>query len=493
MMKKVLLFVVFLVIITFFSCSSETKTEEEGTDSDPVLSSDQEHEVNDTDEKKSPDEKTETGDDSPVYHDDAPEIPDHETDDDDYEIEYPDIDMNDYTAYNGTYGWEIMREGYPFNNTWDVLSFEWDYFMIHNDDDSFSGSIGYLIANPREKDIAFGLMGKLVPGGGNIAIAGEFDKDLPPVADYENFDPEYGHTFEASGTERSMYVENKDNGYWGKMTPDEGNNSILLEGQTGNFEWEVTVTQDWPILNNGAETFKRGTDDKIDTAVMGVPAAQVWNVHMFWPRTRVVGWIRDLRKDKTYPIDGHGYRENAWGRWAFNQGGWDFGTCSDSKSKVMFGWQSYHYKTQTLDYVDLGFIEDGEYKLVHFRADRGELGWKHETWSFDPEARQCLPRDTKIIAKNNEYKVVTNVYIGQGQVAMLSDATDVTKNYFIMIQIPWFEGTITRLSDNRKIAEFSGRGGGEFATQRAPEGTTFISDEDCKAWGQSRYFSPFPE
>ncbi len=404
----------------------------------------------------------------------------------------PFAEMNTFPAYEGTYGWEIMKPTYEIDPQWDALSFEWDYFMIHNEDDSFSGSVGYLIANPRGAQIAGGAFGKLVPGGGNIAIAGRFDHEEPPVADYENFDPDNGHTFEASGEERSFWVENTAKGYWGRMTPNPIDNTMLLEGKTGTFEWELTVRQDWTILTSGDDTFVKVTDDQVDTTVLGFPVAQVWNVHMFWPRTKITGWIKDLRTNKTIPIDAHGYRENSWGRWAFNQGGWDFGTCSDAASKVMFGWQSYHFKSTQLDYLDLGFYDGDEYKLINFRADKGELGWKHDIWKFDPVARQCTPHDTTLVAQNDEYRVETNITIGNGQVPMLSDATDIVKNYVIVIQIPWFEGTITRVSDGSLVASFSGRGGGEFSTERAPEGTTTISDDECAAWG-AKFSSPMPE
>lgn len=405
----------------------------------------------------------------------------------------PFAEMNQGPMYTGTYGWEIMKDGYPVNDTWDALSFEWDYFMIHNEDDSFSGSVGYLVANPRNKKVAGGLFGKLVPGGGNIAIAGQFDKDMPPVADYENFDPDNGHTTTVSGTERSLWVENTDKGYWGRITPNIYDNTMLLEGKTGNFEWELTVRQDWTILTSGADTFVKVTDDAIDDKIFSISATQQWNVHMFWPRTKITGWIKDLRGEgKTYPIDAHGYRENSWGRWAFNQGGWDFGTCSDAANKVMFGWQSYHFKSTRLDYLDLGFYDGDEFKLVNFRSDMGQLGWKHDTWKFDPVARQCTPHDTTLIADNGTYRVETQITIGQGQVPMLSEATDIVKNYVIVIQIPWFEGTIKRVSDGSVVTTFSGRGGGEFSTERADEGTTNITDGDCAAWG-AKFSVPFPQ
>jgi len=404
----------------------------------------------------------------------------------------PFADLNTFPAYEGTYGWEILKSTYEIDPQWDALSFEWDYFMIHNEDDSFSGSVGYLIANPRNAQIAGGAFGKLVPGGGNIAIAGRFNHGEPPIADYENFDPDNGHTFEASGEERSFWVENTEKGYWGRMTPDPVTNTVLLEGKTGHFEWELTVRQDWTILTSGDDTFVKVTDDKVDTQVMGFPVSQVGNVHMFWPRTKITGWIKDLLADKTIAIDAHGYRENSWGRWAFNQGGWDFGTCSDAATKVMFGWQSYHFNSTRLDYLDMGFYDGDEYKLVNFRADAGELGWKHDTWKFDPVARQCTPHDTTLVAQNDTYRVEAQITIGNGQVPMLSEATEVVKKYVIVIQIPWFEGVIKRVADGSVVTTFQGRGGGEFSTERADEGTTSMTDEECATWG-AKFSSPMPE
>ncbi|HQI04261.1 MAG TPA: hypothetical protein PL195_03255 [bacterium] len=499
-MKKMLFTVLILLFVLFVvSCGDEKKKAPEN-DADSNVVADEENKVDDeknddlsdavltesdeTPDNQTPDENIITPDEE---KDDITEEPDEIPD-----IEYPDLEMNESDSYSGTYGWEIMKDTYYIDPSFDALSFEWDYFMIHNEDDSFSGSVGYLVSNPRNKKIAGNLFGKLVPGGGNIAIAGQFDKTLAPVADYENFDPDNGHTTTISGEERSLWVENTDKGYWGKMTPNHVDNTMLLEGKTGNFEWELTVRQDWTELTTGSDTFVQVTDNKIDTKVFGIPVAQEWNVHMFWPRTKITGWIKDLRDSKVYDIDAHGYRENSWGRWAFNQGGWDFGTMSDIKSKVMFGWQTYHFNSTRLDYLDLGFIDEGEYKLVNFRADMGQLGWKHDNWSFDPVARQCVPRDSVVVGKNDKYKVVANITIGEGQVPMLSDATDIVKNYVIMIQIPWFEGHIVRLSDNKIIATFSGRGGGEFSTERAKEGTTFISDLDCIFWG-SKFSVPIPQ
>lgn len=506
---SILFIVIFSLLIISCSSSNNTKNDTnavaDNEQSDTAAQQDTQQ-VQDTQNKD--DTFTDTATDAAV--EDTTEIPDETVDEQtdelpdetaedsdkikqivDMDIEYPDIDMNPVASYDGTYGWEILKSSYTIDASWDALSFEWDYFMIHNEDDSFSGSVGYLIANPRNKTIAGGVLGKLVPGGGNIAIAGQFDKALPPIADYENFDPANGQSFTASGTERSMAVENTSKGYWAKMTPDKVNDTIHLEGKTGNFEWDLTVRQDWSMLTTGADTFVKVTDDKVDTAVMSIPAAQVWNVHMFWPRTKITGSIKDLRTNTNYPIDAHGYRENSWGRWAFNQGGWDFGTVSDKKSNVMFGWQTYHFKSTRLDYLDLGFMDNGQYKLVNFRSDKNELGWRHDKWSYDIGARQCVPRNSIVIAKNANYKVEAHITIDNGQIAMLSDATSTVKNYVIMIQIPWFDGFITRLSDNKIIATFSGRGGGEFSNARAKEGTTNISDADCQTFGQ-QFQSPMP-
>jgi hypothetical protein len=420
--------------------------------------------------------------------------------------------MNVGFGVDGTGPWRIMSKDYDKDHYWDVLSFEWDYFMIHNKDGSFNGSLGYLIANPRQKKV-LGLLSKIVPGGGNVAIAGLF-KNSGLVADYENFDPDIDgrETIYSTGDHdalhdasrfRFLQVNDYNSDYFAVIKPTLSN-SLMLSGRTANFEWDLDVEQDWTILSTGDDTFTHEFDRNMGRR-MSLLGGQEWNVHMLWPRTKITGTIRRLNPEtraviENIKIDAHGYRENSWGRWAFNKGGWDFATVSDTKKKVMMGWQTYHKTSSKLDFLDLGFYDERkrEYQLIHFDnvdenglLSKTELGWKHDYWTFDSEANQCVPLDTKIVAQNHEYRLEANVYMGENQVAMLSDATRVVSKYVIMIHIPWVTGVITRLSDGSEVTTFSGRGGGEFAVERNP-GSRPVPTDACIKWGK-HFSSPMPE
>lgn len=59
------------------------------------------------------------------------------------------------------------------------LKLEWDYFMVHDRAGSFTGSIGYVLADPAIRN-AHGLNRfKLLPSGVSVAIAGMFTKGFP--------------------------------------------------------------------------------------------------------------------------------------------------------------------------------------------------------------------------------------------------------------------------------------------------------------------------
>ena len=65
-------------------------------------------------------------------------------------------------------GWHILKDGFDPNHPLDVIAFEWDYFMVHDDD--FAGIIGYVVANPRRK---LEKILQVVPNGANVAFVGE--------------------------------------------------------------------------------------------------------------------------------------------------------------------------------------------------------------------------------------------------------------------------------------------------------------------------------
>jgi hypothetical protein len=398
--------------------------------------------------------------------------------------------MSQGEGRDGLAGWMILQDAYDAGNPFDMLAFEWDYFMVHDAEGRFTGSVGYLIANPR--DSGEGGAGDLVPKGGNVAFAGKFGSGALS-SEYRNWG--FDDVFSVSADERvfdAADAADAGTAYYATMTPIAAGagepQRLLLEGEMERFAWSLTVSQEWPGLSSGIEAFVPITGT--DIGVLS-PENEVWTVNMVWPRTRVEGAITDRGAGETYAIDAHGYREDSGGRWAFNTGGWDFATVSDEAASVMWAWQSYHQASTQLDYLDVGFVEDGAVRLVTFRAADGELGWRHDDWTFDPAARQCVPLDTVVVAENLDYRVEAQAALGENQVAILSDLTAATAGFVIMSQFPYVTGTIVRLSDGAQIAAFEGQGGGEFANARQSEGVTSMTDDECDAFGAA-FSSPLP-
>lgn len=396
-----------------------------------------------------------------------------------------DFSSDDYRQ--GVHGWRILGAEYSEDHPADFLTFEWDYFMVHDDGGKFTGSIGYLIANPRESDFAG--FETLVPKGGNVAIVGMFEEGAF-VSEYYNFPP---GSYTASESERSFEARDDDTDFWAEMVPisasDDQNEQLHLRGANKSAQWDLKISQDWPALSSSDELFVPGRDDGLGT-LESLEIEEEWNVDMLWPRTRVTGSITNIESGEKYNIHGHGYRENAWGRWAFNQGGWDFAVVSDENSNVMCAWQTYHYKSDKLDYLDLAFVEDGEIVLEHFNATANQFGWEHPQWKFDPVARQCVPLSTKIKARNQRYEVEATATIGDHQVPLLSDLTPATDMFVIMGQFPTLKGKITNLETNREI-EFEGQGGGEFSAARRAQELAPPSDKECEDFG-SQFASEMP-
>ncbi len=387
------------------------------------------------------------------------------------------------TPRDGLIGWNIVSPAFEQPSDLDMLSFEWDYFMVHSEDGSFTGSIGYLFANPRD----VGGLGELVPKGGNVAIAGRF-ADGEQVANYRNFGID-GSTI--SPTERAFEGTDPNSDHFGRMTPvrAEGPDDVdklILEGKTDAFAWNLEVKQDWPALSSHEDVFApmRGVD------VGSMFDDESWNVNMLWPRTHLKGTITRLDRNEQLSIVAHGYREDSWGRWAFNLGGWDFGVVSDDKHGVSWAWQTYHDKSTQLDYLDVGFVDGDQVVLEQFRASEQQLGWTHPSWAFDSVARQCTPLSTTVIAQNDRYRVEAQLDLAGRQVPMLSDATSATKQYVIMIQFPMVEGMILRRLDGSVVTTFSGQGGGEFSTARSQKDS--LTEGECAEWGKA-FSSPMPE
>ncbi len=362
----------------------------------------------------------------------------------------------------------------------DGLSLEWDYFMIHDDD--FTGIIGYVVADPR------GLLGgkkidllNLMPSGGNVTIAGEFsDRPSDPIADFAAFGLD---GFAAGESSRTFTGGNeKNDAQWATMEVE--GDGVRLRGQTASAAYDLLVTEDWAadfanVRSNhgtaGDPAFGPATSTEIGlTNRLGLNFdTEQWTVNMLWPRSRVQGTIVDLATGNSKSIDGHGYRENSFGRWAFVVDGWDFAIASGEntmqegeRDHLQWTWQTYHLDDK-LDFVEVMFYEDGQADPTYLRLDgnKGELGWEHDRWKYDSAVGRCVPTETDVIAANGEYRVTTKINIGDRQVPILSDATWVTNLYAIMEHFPTVDVTITR--NGQKVAEGNGiQAGGEISFLR---------------------------
>ncbi|VVS91548.1 hypothetical protein DBB_11160 [Desulfoluna spongiiphila] len=386
-------------------------------------------------------------------------------------------EKNEATLKDGLGGWNVLSEDYRKPHILDGLSLEWDYFSIHDKNGKFTGVVAYLVADPEGHlgDPEYVLEPNLMPSGANMACFGKVGKTGSRYADYVNF----GLDFEASSSERSFFATKPAEGTYGKMVPmrkgDGKPDRLILSGKTVHFEWELEVSQLW-AGENSPEGFsypdyhalKEKTWEVGHDLHLELERLEHWTVNMNWPSTKVDGWIRDLTTGERMQIDGHGYRENSFGRWAFALGGWDFFFMSDLENKVQFGFQTYHHGTEDLDYLDVDFLDNGTPKTVRFRADQGELGWHHASWAWSPEVFQCRPLDSSIIGINDEYTVAAYVDIGDNFAGLLSDVTWVTGAYQITTMFPMFSGTITRTGTEEVVAEFSGQGGGEFSLLKSP-------------------------
>lgn len=157
-------------------------------------------------------------------------------------------------------GWKILAQDFDPDHPLDIISFEWDYFMVH--DENFNGIVGYVVANPRER---LGDIIQIVPNGANVALVGE--RYLPartvqkcflwmcwnetvaahyekPVADYHALGTQNA---QFGVTERSFFGGDINSRY-GQMDPlpggaPDGSDALRLRGRSEHWEWDLLVWQ----------------------------------------------------------------------------------------------------------------------------------------------------------------------------------------------------------------------------------------------------------
>ncbi len=385
-------------------------------------------------------------------------------------------------------GWQILAEDFDTSSYLDIIAYEWDYYMIHDARSGFYGIIGYLISNPRGRlsDLV-----QVLPDGGNIAIVGRREGEKP-VAQYINFGLD---NYQASSEERFFDAQLPDGTDFGRQTPlrggaFDGSDAMRIEGRCSLYSWDLVISQDWADRNTDEVRPTVGTD-------IGHLPEEIWTVDVIWPRTVVRGTITDLSTGETIDIDGHGYRENSWGRYLLTPDGWDFYVFSEDRDDlaaagipedegVSMVVQTYH-KSELLDFTDISFYDDGELKNLRFEAAQGEMSWWHPHWQWDNESWQCVPLDAQFDLEDEDYRIEVDVTIGlENERPILSDITLPVARYFIQELFPHYEGRIVNKHTGRLVREFSGHGGGEFSFYKSarlwPAPTPL-----CNWWGWSKF------
>lgn len=375
-------------------------------------------------------------------------------------------------------GWNLLSPDWNKNHPLDFMTIEWEYFMVHDSQGKFNGIIGYVLTNPRGKGGPLGSL--VVPKGGNVAIGGQI-QGAPAIGEYINFGID--HT-QASGTSIDTQMQDPQTGYWASIKGLERDRPALhLQGATKDFAWDLIVEEAahdiMELSRQNGSAFVLGSDSRHAGRIPG----ESWTVDAIWPRTKVQGTVTVLATGVVLNIDGKGYRENSWGRYAMPMDGWDFLVFSeDDEAGVTAVLQTYHH-SQDLDFVDLAFQDQGTRKIIRFEGQTGEFQWRHQQWSFDARARQCVPMDWEVVLENKDYRVIMTADIPTAaQAPFLSNSTLGTRIFFIQEQYPTVQGAIYRLADDSLVTTFSGQAGGEFALHKSFIGRK--SHETCAQWGQ---------
>ena len=378
-------------------------------------------------------------------------------------------------------GWKLLQPDFDGNHWLDPISLEWDYWMIHAD--TWNGMVAYLLANPRRQAPA--LDWALLPNGQNMAVVGQLPGQRP-VANYVNFgyvDPG------VNGLVRSMKAILPDGQFadysWTKLP--NGELAARLKGRSTDWEWDFTVTQDMKDrdrvrASSGAFMSVYGRD-------MDLLPGSEWNVDEVWPRTNVVGSVTARASGQVVAVQGKGYREDGWGRYAIPLDGWDFMVFGEVDGQGAFGVLQTYHQSKRLDALDVSFIDQGQPVSIRFQADQGELGWKHPLWKWDAEARSCVPTHTVVQARKGGYEVELKAEIGHNQRALLTRQTVGSSIMFIAEHFPTVTGVIRR-SDGTEVRRFTTRGGGEFA--KTKDVALWRSDLSCTLEGQFTFNHPMP-
>lgn len=386
-------------------------------------------------------------------------------------------------------GWNILAPEYDQDNWLDVLSYEWEYFTIADEQAGFNAVIGYLVSNPRAR---FSNVAQLLPDGGNVAIIGQVGT-AKPIAQYINFGLA---NYEVGTQDRYFDAEDPWTGNYATLEPlpsggPGGVPAKRLLGRSDAFEWDLLVWQKWPEREMDEPRPVVSTD-------IGYLPGEKWWVDIDWPVTQVEGTVVVRATGKVLDIETHGYHDNAWGRYLLTPDGWETFFFSESEEAlaqdglgpddgVSVLLHAYH-KSQQLDFADATFYDQGELQRIRFRGLDGETRWYHPQWKWDPTAWQCVPVNTVWTFENDEYRINMKTRVGyENAGTLLSDISLPVKVYFINEHFPFFEGSITHKPSGRLVRKFAGRGAGEFSFHKSAR-LWPASTLACNLWGKSIFY-----
>lgn len=385
-------------------------------------------------------------------------------------------------------GWNILQPNFDTGiPQLDGLALEWEYFMIHDTKLAFTGLVGFVISDPN------GFQQGIAPSGGNVLFSGLIGNKT--FASFQS----YGlKNYTEERTRRSFQGGTRDSVDYARLTPNEDGTTFFVEGQDKNYQYNFFVREAFSSRNRETPF---GDPDAVFSTItaldIGGPG-ESWSVDSVWPRSKVDGWLRDLNTGETIPIDGHGYRENAYGRWAFLFGGWDFVVMSDSlsKAKVQFVLQSYYTlprpdgttpgPSTDNDIIDLSFDRTSSSGRVRRIAQRfRNITLVHPTWEFNVASNQCRPLTSFVTAENALWKVNASWAYENRQEAILSNFSVATRAFVIQEHFPLLSGAIFRKRNDGTevlVDTFSGVAGGEFSSPRSPSPIP-LTPEQCVFFG----------
>lgn len=188
--------------------------------------------------------------------------------------------MSTTLSSNKPLGWHILQPPRQAFGLLSRLRLEWDYCMVHDHGGAFTGSIGYVVADPAAQRVRWLKRCSLLPSGVGVAISGMFTNGHK-IANFLHFDFDQ---VKLSTDTKSFTAQDDAHNLQAELQV-KPNNSLTLKGCTHDIEYQLTVQEDWQNrLARSREVFTPVTGRG-----MGLLPGEQWTVDVIWPRTQVSG------------------------------------------------------------------------------------------------------------------------------------------------------------------------------------------------------------